>query len=758
MLCNFHPQIPISLICVAPHKCQRKLCVECQYEHKVEIRQTVPISKFREQVIKKFSELKIDGTSELTQLRMKLKQMLSQTEIQIKNMWSDLTELTKQIYDMIEKKDKQFIDLINNNDNFAESSFTDLDKLVQIMNEKILDEWNIEKNSQITKLEAVQIWFGKEMQAFHQKYNEQMKAILQIVQTQNDEKFIWKEAIYQQKSSIWDQYGLKFINTTFLIKFTKEQEIQYIRDGSIIKRWFGSYGKNNQKVGKWKAIWKGESLKDVGGQYSNEGKKQGNWKEIIPNFWSKALAFEIGEYIEGQRRGTWKQYYKDQQIYGGEYNDKGEKNGIWREFWQGFWEKSFVIYNGEYKNGKKVGKWEILWKTEDEIQFKKIGGGQYKLEDAEVKIGQWIELSEGFWDKSQVTYCGEYQNGKKVGGWNIYYKQEKIGGGQYDKNGNETQVGQWVELSEGFWDRSQIIYCGNYLNGKRVGKWKILMENRVIGGSYDELGSGNKIGLWIEQSEGIWERSVITYNGEYKNGKKIGRWDTFYENKKIAGGSYDEQGNELMIGQWINLSEGFYDDSQVTYCGGYQNGKKVGRWDTLFQNKKIGGGQYDSQGEELKIGQWIDLSDGFQYYSQVTYQGEYKIGKKVGRWDINFQGSKIGGGLFDEKGDGIKIGQWVELGDGFWEKSQVTYNGHYNNGKKNGQWDILYRGSKIGGGSYDLGGNGIKVGKWIELKDGFYQMSQITQNGEYEFGKKIGTWIEMDLNRCQKLHEFSYDH
>ncbi|CAD8110865.1 unnamed protein product [Paramecium sonneborni] len=29
---------------------------------------------------------------------------------------------------------------------------------------------------------------------------------------------------------------------------------------------------------------------------------------------------------------------------------------------------------------------------------------------------------------------------------------------------------------------------------------------------------------------------------------------------------------------------------------------------------------------------WTDLSDNFQYYSQVIYKGEYKNGRKVGIW------------------------------------------------------------------------------------------------------------------------------
>ncbi|CAK67651.1 unnamed protein product (macronuclear) [Paramecium tetraurelia] len=48
-----------------------------------------------------------------------------------------------------------------------------------------------------------------------------------------------------------------------------------------------------------------------------------------------------------------------------------------------------------------------------------------------------------------------------------------------------------------------------------------------------------------------------------------------------GGGSYDEEGNKL--GNWVEVSEDFSEESQVTYVGVYNNGKKVGRWDIWYQ-------------------------------------------------------------------------------------------------------------------------------------------------------------------------------
>ncbi|CAD8129360.1 unnamed protein product [Paramecium sonneborni] len=70
---------------------------------------------------------------------------------------------------------------------------------------------------------------------------------------------------------------------------------------------------------------------------------------------------------------------------------------------------------------------------------------------------------------------------------------------------------------------------------------------------------------------------------------------------------------------------------------------KVGRWDIMYSHlnkkeyKQIGGGSYNQEGNQKKIGKWIELDEGFyyNYYNQITYNGEYNMnGKKVGKWDI----------------------------------------------------------------------------------------------------------------------------
>ncbi|CAD8129054.1 unnamed protein product [Paramecium sonneborni] len=188
------------------------------------------------------------------------------------------------------------------------------------------------------------------------------------------------------------------------------------------------------------------------------------------------------------------------------------------------------------------------------------------------------------------------------------------------------------------------------------------------------------------------------------------------------------------------------------------NGMKIGRWDIMYKNdfekgyQQIGGGSYDLEGNQKKIGKWTELDGGFDCQQQFTYNGEYnKNGMKVGKWDIisiNYgeyeqiiQNKFSGGGQYDQEGNQQKIGKWTEL-----DKKQFIHNGEYNmNGMKVGRWDIkslIYGEYKqIGGGSYDQEGNQKKIGKWTELDEEFRNMKQITYNGEYNMN-------EMKIGRC----------
>ncbi|CAD8159261.1 unnamed protein product [Paramecium pentaurelia] len=629
------------------------------------------------------------------------------------------------------------------------------------------------------------------------------------------QKVAFQNQIHKEiKINKWDQIQLQIAKISIDILYTQDNKILYLQNGEILRneflyddqqdpdllismkqiknlQWQGKIEKNKKKMGKWMAVWNGEALIDFCGYYEL-GLKQGLWKELNKNYWSQAKISESGEYFNNQKIGAWIYLYENKKIGGGSYNSQGLKHGKWIDLCDWFYDYSQITFQGEYKNGKKIGQWDFYWNWNQ--KNRQIGGGYYG--DDEIKTGRWIELNDSFSWVSQVTYNGEYKNGIKVGRWDIWYKKNYgtnqniqlqnymiryyvqifSGGGLYDE-GNKK--GRWIEISDNFDGGQQMTYNGEYKQGKKVCQWDILwnfyhQQYRLMGGGLHD--NGIKIGKWVEISQGFKMSSQITYIGEYKNGSKFGRWDTYWDwnkNFQIGGGSYDNAGYGLKIGKWVDLSDEYEGVQQVIYNGEYQNGQKVGRLQKILcKICKIqyyaykyfsGGGLFD---EGIKIGRWQDLSDGFRIVSQITYDGQYQNGKKVGRWDIYWRHQKenkqIGGGSYDE--EGVKAGQWIELIEGFQNAIQITYQGEYKNGNKVGRWQFLWNNNgenkQIGGGSYGEKGDGVKVGKWVDLCEGFWNSKQIAYKGKYQNGKKVDKWVELrrewNQNEFQKIGELKY--
>ncbi|CAK80492.1 unnamed protein product (macronuclear) [Paramecium tetraurelia] len=300
---------------------------------------------------------------------------------------------------------------------------------------------------------------------------------------------------------------------------------------------------------------------------------------------------------------------------------------------------------GETKLGKKVGKWEIF-----SVKNQYFGGGFYAQG---FKKGKWIETDQ----PNQITQIGEYKNGKKVGRWDMwknYFNDSQpnlkigdicfSGGGEYDEEGLGMKIGKWT-LQEMKWRHDIRTYIGEYKNGNKVGVWRIYSEgNRLMFCVLYDL-DGIEIDV-SQQKDRVFER------GQVQKGKKVGKWEIFGENwEQIGGGSYHEEGDGTKTGKWIEVNQTIIvskkqnifgeqkERNYLIYVGVYKNGRKVDRWESWLKEDEdilIGGGNYDEEGNGNKIGKWIDLDDQFLEGKYITQRGLYKSGIKVGRWDILF--------------------------------------------------------------------------------------------------------------------------
>ncbi|CAD8118558.1 unnamed protein product [Paramecium sonneborni] len=750
--CFQHPSCAIVGIYKGKHnqQCQRKLCIECIVTQKIPPDEFLSKEQFSKQLVDKFNKLNLDNQLKSRKSKSILKNVLHQLDIlleEINLIFQSLKDSINGISQYSEARDEKFLS-INQNLNPFECSQAELDFLVYFLEGDIFEQW-IKKEIQLTPqiqkavklLERIVQNGYKTSHLFENiHYN-----FLDFLQNQNSKGLIEESFELQGLQNINNQLE----ETTFQFTKQKNGDKVYKKNGEILRIQRSQSGCKDQKI-------------------------LNNLEQI------KYLEF-IGEHgVNGYK--LWDYFWKGIYIGGGIYSIMGLKEGMWIDLCNNYWDGKKVIEEGFYKKDKRIGYWKI------EQENKIVGGGYYDEEKSQ-KIGSWIELNDGFYGGSQVIYKGEYNNGKKVGKWDIIFEQKQIGGGYYKEVEECTlKIGKWIEVSNGFWSLSKVTYHGEYnKNGIKIGEWDIMYEQKSIGGGqYKEVqGYSFKIGRWIELNNEFQFYSQVTHNGTYNNnGKKIGKWSISFnsdtQNQQIGGGAYDDEGGQIKIGSWIELSDRFRDQSHITYNGEYnKKGQKIGKWDIMYKEvgkgkaQSIGGGSYDSEEGQIKVGKWTELDDRFFYRSQITYNGEYnKNGIKIGKWEIKYKEvgkekpEQIGGGSYDQvQGCTIKIGKWVELNDGFEFYSQVTHNGTYNkNGKKISKWIIYFnsegKNQQIGGGLYDDRGSQIKIGKWIELSDLFRYQWQVTYNGEYnQKGKKVGKWQEVNImwGRNEIINEVNYD-
>ncbi|CAD8164343.1 unnamed protein product [Paramecium octaurelia] len=193
MRCTQHPLNQISQICIAPHKCKRKVCVQCTLVNEGELHQIMNLDEFRGLLLQKLLKDKYHQNSELIVGQQDLKILLTQTENMLKKIWEQLKESFNSIYNLIERQTNYYLTKVKENINLAAMSETDLDKLVKIY------KGNEEKNSYLTKLEMIKKWWGNEIRTFNEKLKKELQDRFQTPSLQLE---IWQEASYQRKENL----------------------------------------------------------------------------------------------------------------------------------------------------------------------------------------------------------------------------------------------------------------------------------------------------------------------------------------------------------------------------------------------------------------------------------------------------------------------------------------------------------------------------------------------------------------------------
>jgi len=338
-----------------------------------------------------------------------------------------------------------------------------------------------------------------------------------------------------------------------------------------------------------------------------------------------------GRYIIYESNGIGKEYdgETDKLIYEGEYLN-GEKNGRGKEY-DIF--KDYLVFESEYKNGKRNGK-----------------GKEYDY-------------------YGNLRFEGEYLNNKE---W-IGEKYDIYGTIKYKLNNDINGKGK--EYFD--FDNGQLIFEGEYLNGKRNGKGKEYGYSGKLKfeGEYKNdlrwngigYAPSNNIVYKLKDGKALikeyWSGDIIEFECEYLNGKANGK------GKKYMYDGTLEFECEYLNGRRNGKGKEYYDDGKLKFEGEYLynhklNGKlyikeKLEYEGEFLCNKKWNGKGYDEYGNII-----YELINGngkvkeYDSLGRLSFEGEYLNGKRNGRGKeynfdgyLKYEGEYLNGKRLIEKGE-----------------------------------------------------------------------------------------------------------
>lgn len=296
---------------------------------------------------------------------------------------------------------------------------------------------------------------------------------------------------------------------------------------------------------------------------------------------------------EGQKDGLWKEFYEDRVVKNEGYYNDDLKDGYWKEYS----EKGELLQTLKYEKGKLI---------EDPEE----------LTNLDIKA-QYYEDTDGL-----LKFRGTYRDGEPHGTHLWFNKDGSIDSARIYKNG--------FLIAQGKMDAS----------GLRQGRW---IEYYFPGGEKRAEGDyldGYRNGMWIY----YFRNGEVEQKGKYANkGKPEGEWNWFYENAQLLREETFKNGKE--DGWMIEYS----DSGKVITKGEFVDGREEGEWFyEIGDHKEVGTYEYG-----MRQGEWIHT---YLETGETRFEGEFyedlPQGKHVWYYD---SGKKMLEGRFQS---GIKEGDW----------------------------------------------------------------------------------------------------
>lgn len=238
---------------------------------------------------------------------------------------------------------------------------------------------------------------------------------------------------------------------------------------------------------------------------------------------------------------------------------------------------------------------------------------------------------------------------------------------------------------------------------------------------------------------------ILKIEGNYQSGKKEGLWVTYYEINRPTAAIKENYKNGVLDGKYsefdfegnlfleVNFINGDPDGSYKKYVnnkmlweeGQFDKGRKIGKWQAFFPGTKNIESEkyYDNRGN--KTGEW-------KYYyenKRVARIEKYENDIPVGTWEEFFPNRNISKRKTYQLG--APIGEYIENHS----NGDISVSGQYKAGTKDGLWKSYYPDGNL----YSIGEyrNDLKTGLWKY----FNKIGILIAEGEYNLGAENGQWF-----------------
>lgn len=427
---------------------------------------------------------------------------------------------------------------------------------------------------------------------------------------------IW--AFYNQKGDTTQKisymYGKK---NGYYITYGYENMKEGVDTGVVISR---ELYINDRKEGKSFYYYPDGNIKSEVA-YVN-GKKQGLTKEYNEEGVVITLIYYHNGYItdreeinrrdkNGNKQGTWKEFYPDGKVKKEEVYKDNVLNGLYKMFN----EKGNLTLVLNYNNGK----------LDEEMT-------QKEMEEMDVEIRNEYD------DQNRLIASGAFKNNIPVGIHRTYNQEGNVTTAKiYDDSGRVISEGIIDEEGnrEGVWKEyypnGKIRAIGNYLNNQRSSKWTFYYQNGKIEQTGEYL-RGRINGIWTW----FYEDGTVSREESYFNGKEDGIMVEYsQEGKIITKGDYVEGekegkwyyrvGDHIEVGTYITgLRDGvwryFYNDSTLKFEGDYLQGNSDGKHKLYYENGVIKEERYYIMGIREK--NWKKYDEEGNLTMTITYNDD----------------------------------------------------------------------------------------------------------------------------------------